>query len=107
MKIIVQPCDYCSSQFGKLESNDKTLFVCSSIEQIKDPKEREPLHNWPINLFMCKHFQKSKWKWGVEGNTAYTIVFCLLDNERLTWSFPTEEERDSEFNRILNLGTTR
>lgn len=76
------------------------VFVSASVEITKIG--RSNFINKPVNLAFCKTFYKSRYSPSSTTGSYTSQPSIVFDGVGVTWVFITEEERDSEFQRILN-----
>lgn len=75
------------------------FFVVSSVE--KSPTGRQ---NWPVNVSHCTCLTKDRFL--SADPIVYLIWFegCVNShNEVFSWGYPTEQERDADYDRILKV----
>jgi hypothetical protein len=74
------------------------LIKCS-VESIRYLRG-ETVCNLPVNIDLCKSIRKSKFSWYPDNKGKPSIQFLGCDQE---WVFDRDKDRDSEFERILEL----
>jgi hypothetical protein len=76
------------------------LFIEPSINSLT--YRGNEIVNRPVNILLVETFFKSKTAYypDNDGKPSITVMF---NENRVEWVYDTEEERDGDYNRLLNI----
>jgi hypothetical protein len=81
-----------------------TIVVENPVGYFQSHPVNQSYENYPINVGIVKTFHPSFAELcNADGLKVYTIVFYFIDGERDLWHFENEEQRDEEYNRLIDL----
>lgn len=80
----------------------KPFFIKSSVGELNYLRG-DLVINKPVNLSLCQTVHKDRLRWYPDNTGLPTINFKMMSEDRdVMWAYKTEQERDSDYEIIVN-----